>query len=218
MTVINTNIKGLYTQAALKLSERAGQVAMEQLSTGKRINSAKDDAAGMAIAARMTQQIRGLNQASRNAGDAISFIQTIEGATNEITNMLQRMSELAVQAANDTYSNEQRGFLDLEFQQLKTEIVRISEKYNWNGFKIMDGTAGAPIGPQAVTLTNPTGTLSSNELLINGTAIRAPLASDDPFSDTTSSSSLKAQSAIALAEAINEKQSITGVRASATGP
>ncbi|MEY4645521.1 MAG: A-type flagellin [Pseudomonadota bacterium] len=218
MTVINTNIKGLYTQAALKLSERAGQVAMEQLSTGKRINSAKDDAAGMAIAARMTQQIRGLNQASRNAGDAISFIQTIEGATNEITNMLQRMSELAVQAANDTYSNEQRGFLDLEFQQLKTEIVRISEKYNWNGFKIMDGTAGAPIGPQAVTLTNPTGTLSSNELLINGTAIRAPLASDDPFSDTTASSSLKEKSAIALAEAINEKQSLTGVRASATGP
>ena len=216
MTVINTNIKGLYTQAALKLSERAGQVAMEQLSTGKRINSAKDDAAGMAIAARMTQQIRGLNQAARNAGDAISFIQTIEGATNEITNMLQRMSELAVQAANDTYSNEQRGFLDLEFQQLKTEIVRISEKYNWNGFKIMDGTAGAPIGPQAVTLTNPTGTLSLNELLINGTAIRAPLASDDPFSDTTASSSLKEKSAIALAEAINDSN--TGVRASATGP
>jgi len=156
MTVINTNIKALYTQTALKLSERSGQAAMEQLSTGKRINSAKDDAAGLAIAARMTQQIKGLNQASRNAGDAISFIQTIDGASSEITNMLQRMGELAVQAANSTYSDEQRGYLDLEFQQLKQEIVRISEKYDWNGFKIMNGQAGTPVGPAAVALTSTT--------------------------------------------------------------
>jgi flagellin len=230
MTVINTNIKGLYTQAALKLSERAGQVAMEQLSTGKRINSAKDDAAGMAIAARMTQQIRGLNQASRNAGDAISFIQTIEGATNEITNMLQRMSELAIQAANDTYSDEQRGFLNLEFQQLKTEIVRISEKYNWNGFKIMDGTAGAPIGPKPVTLTQGVASgdfpdmTGLDKLTINGIAIfsdtleETDLASYDPFSDTIAETSDPASSAIALAGAINEKSAQTGVRAAATGP
>jgi len=218
MTVINTNVKALYTQAALKLSERAGQAAMQQLSTGKRINSAKDDAAGLAIAARMTQQIKGLNQASRNAGDAISFIQTIDGASSEITNMLQRMSELAVQAANSTYSNEQRGYLDLEFQQLKQEIVRISEKYDWNGFKIMNGQAGAAIGPAPVTLTNPVRALSAGELNINGTGIRAPLASDDPFSDITSTSSSRTESAIALAAAINEAQSSTGVRAMATGP
>ena len=218
MTVINTNIKALYTQAALKLSERSGQAAMEQLSTGKRINSAKDDAAGLAIAARMTQQIKGLNQASRNAGDAISFIQTIDGASSEITNMLQRMSELAVQSANSTYSDEQRGYLDLEFQQLKQEIVRISEKYDWNGFKIMNGQAGAPIGPAAVALTSPVRTLTAGELKINGIDIRAPLASDDTFSNTTASSSVQSKSAIAITAAINESSATTGVRAMATGP
>jgi len=218
MTVINTNIKALYTQAALKLSERSGQSAMEQLSTGKRINSAKDDAAGLAIAARMTQQIQGLNQASRNAGDAISFIQTIDGASSEITNMLQRMNELAVQAANSTYSDEQRGYLDLEFQQLKQEIVRISEKYDWNGFKIMNGQAGSPIGPAPVALTSPTRPLTAGELTINGTPIRAPLASDDPFSSGVAGSSVNTQSAIAVAAAINESSATTGVRAMTTGP
>ena len=218
MTVINTNIKALYTQAALKLSERSGQAAMDQLSTGKRINSAKDDAAGLAIASRMTQQIKGLNQASRNAGDAISFIQTIDGASSEITNMLQRMSELAVQAANSTYSDEQRGYLDLEFQQLKQEIVRISEKYDWNGFKIMNGQAGSPIGAAAVALTSPIRSLTAGELIINGTDIRAPLASDDTFSSTIATSSINTQSAIAIAAAINESTTTTGVRAMATGP
>jgi flagellin len=134
MTVINTNIKALYTQQALKVSARDSQTAMQQLSTGKRINSSKDDAAGLAIAARMTQNIQGLKQAVRNAGDAISLIQTAEGATNEISAMLQRMSELAVQSANSTYSADQRSYLDQEFQQLKQEIVRISETHEWNGF------------------------------------------------------------------------------------
>jgi len=107
MTVINTNVKALYTQSALKMSNRDSQVAMQQLSTGKRINSSKDDAAGLAIAARMNQNIQGLKQSIRNAGDAISMIQTAEGATQEITTMLQRMSELAVQSANSTYSSDQ---------------------------------------------------------------------------------------------------------------
>ena len=146
MTVINTNIKALYTQSALKSSERASQAAMQQLSTGKRINSSKDDAAGLAIAARMTQNIKGMNQAIRNSGDAISLIQVAEGATNEITYMLQRMSELAVQSSNSTYSTEQRGYLDQEFQQLKQEIVRISETHEWNGFPILNGKAGSPVG------------------------------------------------------------------------
>lgn len=145
MTVINTNIKALYTQAALKESNRASQVAMQQLSTGKRINSSKDDAAGLAIAARMTQNIQGMNQSIRNSGDAISLIQVAEGATNEITAMLQRMSELAVQSSNSTYSTEQRGYLDQEFQQLKQEIVRISETHQWNGFPILNGKVSAPL-------------------------------------------------------------------------
>ena len=113
--------------------------AMQQLSTGKRINSSMDDAAGVAIAARMTENIRGLDQAIRNAGDGIALIQVAEGATNEITNMLQRMSELAVQSSNATYSLEQRGYLNQEFQQLKQEIIRIADTHEWNGFPILNG-------------------------------------------------------------------------------
>ena len=115
MTVINTNIKALFAQSALGVNNRSMTTAMQQLSTGKRINSAADDAAGMAIATRMTQQIGSLDQAVRNAGDGIALIQTTEGATNEITAMLQRMRELAIQAGNDTNSNDQRSYLDLEF-------------------------------------------------------------------------------------------------------
>jgi len=146
MAVINTNVKALFSQAALKMGERSTSVAMQQLSTGKRINSARDDAAGMAIATRMTHQIRSLNMAVRNAGDAISLIQTAEGATNEITDMMVRMRELAIQAVNDTNANEQRSYLDLEFQQLKQEIVRISETTEWNGFPVLNGSAGERVG------------------------------------------------------------------------
>ena len=150
MSVINTNVKALYTQAALKTTEAGSLRAMQQLSTGKRINSAKDDAAGLAIAARMTQQIEGLNQGIRNAGDAVAMIQTTEGATESITTMLLRISELAMQAANDTYSDTQRGFLNNEFTQLKQEINRMSKTLEWNGFKILAGanrlgTAEAPL-------------------------------------------------------------------------
>ena len=156
MAVINTNTKALFSQNALKISAREQTRAMEQLSTGKRINKAGDDAAGLAIATRMTQQIRSLNQAVRNAGDAIALIQTAEGATNEITDMLQRMRELAIQAINDTNNNEQRSYLDLEFQQLKKEIVRVSEMTEWNGFKILDGSTGVPVGERPVYKTTAT--------------------------------------------------------------
>ena len=150
MAVINTNVKALFSQNALTVSGRAQALAMQQLSTGKRINSARDDAAGMAIATRMTQQIRGLNQAVRNAGDAINLIQTAEGATNEITDMMQRMRELAVQAVNDTNDNAQRSYLDLEFQQLKQQIVQISDNTEWNGFPVLNGTAGERVGEMPV--------------------------------------------------------------------
>lgn len=233
MTVINTNIKALYTQSALKQSERASQAAMEQLSTGKRINSSKDDAAGLAIAARMTQNIKGMNQSIRNAGDAISLIQVVEGATNEITAMLQRMSELAVQSSNSTYSADQRGYLDQEFQQLKEEIVRISETHEWNGFPILNGKAGTPIGYPATTtdaraaVTSGTGlTLKNGDLVVeipnaDGTkkavAIPASLATDDTLSSEIASTSNAAGSAIAIAAAINKVVGDTGVRATAVG-
>lgn len=161
MSVINTNVKALYTQAALKSTGRASATAMQQLSTGKRINSAKDDAAGLAIATRMTQQIRSLNQAMRNAGDAVSLIQTAEGATSEITNMLQRMRELSIQAINDTNADEQRGYLDLEFQQLKQEIVRIADTTEWNGFPILNGTSGERVGERPVYKATSAGTFNA---------------------------------------------------------
>ena len=125
--------------------------AMQQLSTGKRINSSMDDAAGLAIAARMTENIRGLDQAIRNAGDGIALIQVAEGATNEITNMLQRMSELAVQSSNATYSLEQRGYLNQEFQQLKQEIIRIADTHEWNGFPILNGKSSQGENKQVIS-------------------------------------------------------------------
>ena len=142
MTVINTNVSALNAQAALSTNQRGLSKAMEQLSTGRRINTASDDAAGLAIAAKMTSQIRGLNQAIRNASDSISMLQTAEGATNEITNMLQRMRELAVQAANDTYADADRTALNSEFTALRTEIARVASTTQWNGMNVLDGNIG----------------------------------------------------------------------------
>ena len=173
MPVINTNVKALYTQTAMKATERASGVAMQQLSTGKRINSAKDDAAGLAIATRMTQQIRSLNQAMRNAGDAVSLMQTAEGATSEITNMLQRMRELSIQAINDTNAVEQRGYLDTEFQQLKQEIVRIADTTEWNGFPILNGTSGERVGERPVYKATSAGTFSEAITYAAGTVTKA---------------------------------------------
>jgi flagellin len=113
--------------------------AMERLSTGSRINSAKDDAAGLAIADRMSAQVSGLNMAVRNANDAISMLQTIEGATKEITNMLGRMRELAVQSASGTYTDEDRDALNLEFGALMDEITRIAQNTEWNGQAVLRG-------------------------------------------------------------------------------
>lgn len=157
MTVINTNINALSTQGALEANSRVLATAMQQLSTGKRINSAKDDAAGMAISTRITQQVQALDQSVRNAGDAISLIQTTEGATNEITAMLQRMRELSIQSINDSNANEQRVYLDQEFQQLKQQIVQIANSTEWNGFPILNGTAGQQVGPVPMVRTTGNG-------------------------------------------------------------
>ncbi len=140
MSVINTNMKSLITQNNLTVNNRALSSAMEKLSTGKRINSAGDDAAGLAISNKMTAQIRGLNQSVRNANDGISMIQTAEGALTEVTNMLQRMRELAVQSANDTNTSSDRFALDLEYQQLGREISRIATNTQWNAMNILNNT------------------------------------------------------------------------------
>ena len=141
MAVVNTNISASIAQAALIRNERDLGKAMEQLSTGRKINSAGDNASGLAISARMTSQIRGLDQAVRNANDAISMINTAEGALDEITDMLQRIRELAVQSGTGTTSSEDRIYLDAEFDHLLEEIDRVADNTQWNGRNILDGTA-----------------------------------------------------------------------------
>jgi flagellin len=140
MSVINTNVKSLIAQNSLTTNNRRLSDAMESLSTGKRINKAGDDAAGLAISEKMTSHVRGLNQAVRNANDAISMIQTAEGALVEVTNMLQRMRELSVQSANDTNTTDDRSYLDMEFQSLKNEINRVVKNTQWNGMNLLDGS------------------------------------------------------------------------------
>ncbi len=145
MTVINTNVKSLVAQASLAANSKNQATAMERLSTGSRINSAKDDAAGLAIGSRMTSQVRGLNMAIRNANDGISLAQTAEGALDETTSMLQRMRELSVQASNGVNNASDRAALDAEVQQLKTEIDRIASTTKFNGQSILDGSFDATL-------------------------------------------------------------------------
>ena len=142
MSVINTNVSALLTQNAIIKNERSMSTAMEQLSTGSRINGAKDDAAGLAISTRMTSQINGLNQSVRNANDAISFLQTADGALIEVANMLQRMRTLAVQASSETNTTADQAALNIEFGALRTEINRVADDTQWNGENILDGAGG----------------------------------------------------------------------------
>ena len=141
MAVVNTNVNASIAQNALMRNERQMNTAMERLSTGQRINSAKDDAAGLAISSRMTSQIRGLETGIRNANDAISMISTADGALVEITNMLQRMRELALQSATGTTTSADRDYLNQEYQNLVLEIERIAQNTQWNGKAILEGTA-----------------------------------------------------------------------------
>lgn len=143
MTVINTNTAATITANALTKNERAMGTSMERLSTGLRINSAGDDAAGLAISSRMTSQINGLNQAVRNGNDAISMLQTADGALVEVTNMLQRMRELAVQAASGTAGSTDRAALDTEFDALRTQVEATANNTQWNGVNLLDGSVGS---------------------------------------------------------------------------
>ncbi len=136
---VNTNIASLGAQRSLATSGAELKTAMERLSSGKKINSAADDAAGFAIAERMTAQIRGLNMATKNVNDGLSMLGVIENATNDVTDMLHRMRELAIQAANDTNSSDDRGFLQKEVVELKAEIDRVADQTTYNGQVVLNG-------------------------------------------------------------------------------
>jgi len=169
MASINTNMSANIAANSMVRNERTMTSTMERLSTGLRINSAKDDAAGLAISSKMTSQIRGLDQAVRNANDAISMIQVAEGAMKEVTNMFQRMRELAVQSISDSNTNADRGALNNEYKQLSAEVARIAENTQWNGTNILDGArtnSVFQIGANAdQTIAVNFGDLSTNNLV-----------------------------------------------------
>ena len=169
MATINTNMSANIAANSMVRNERTMTSTMERLSTGLRINSAKDDAAGLAISSKMTSQIRGLDQAVRNANDAISMIQVAEGAMKEVTNMFQRMRELAVQSISDSNTNADRGALNNEYKQLSAEVARIAENTQWNGTNILDGArtnSVFQIGANAnQTIAVNFGDLSTNNLI-----------------------------------------------------
>jgi len=143
VSVINTNMAAIIATNAIISNDRNQEIAMERLSTGMRINSSADDAAGLAISSRMQAEVSGLNVAVRNANDAISMVETIDGSSREIASALQRMRELAVQASSDTYGVTDRAALDMEFGQLMAEMQRIATQTTWNQMTVMDGNGVA---------------------------------------------------------------------------
>lgn len=142
-TVVNTNISSIAAQHALASNHRSLDKSMAQLSTGQRINSAADDAAGLAISNKLDTQVRSLNQAIRNANDGISLLQTADGASGQMVNMLQRMRELAIQSANDTNNEDGREALQLEFAELQAQIGNSISNTSWNGMSLLDKGAGS---------------------------------------------------------------------------
>lgn len=202
MSVINTNIKSTIAQNALTVNNRNLSKAMERLSTGSRINSAADDAAGLAISNKMTAQVRGLDQAVRNANDGISLIQTADGATKEITNMLQRMRELSVQAATDTNTAEDRTALQSEVTALSSEITRIADNTQWNGMQIFKGTAASKVGTEGVAkihVSANTGTSAAIDIDFSGQGMDATSLAVGTISFATQAGATTAIGAIDLA-------------------
>jgi flagellin len=171
MTVISTNSAALRAQNGSRVAEMSLQSAMERLSTGKRINSAKDDAAGLAIASTMTASIRGMSQSIRNANDGISFAQTAEGALGEVSNMLQRIRELAVQSASGTYSDTDRTNLNTEVTELKSQITNILATTEFNGTRIFNSAASG------TTYTAQAGSVSIQIGANNGDSINLTFTS-----------------------------------------
>jgi flagellin len=238
MSVINTNLNALVSQESSRSSNLKLSRSMERLSTGQRINSAKDDAAGLAITNRMTSQVRGIQMAIKNSNDAISMSQTAEGAYGQVGNVLQRMRELAVQSASGTMSASDRSSVQLEVDQLKEEINHIADTTNFNNIKLLDGTAknvviqtganqedkikmsfdsvranhiGSDIQPSLTSLSGSIGergALVDGDLMVNGIQIGASYADDDQLSTASNSAS-----AIAKVAAINRMSDSTGVTA-----
>ena len=188
MATINTNMSANIAANSMTRNERSMSSTMERLSTGLRINSAKDDAAGLAISSKMTSQVRGLNQAVRNANDAISMIQVAEGAMKEVTNMFQRMRELAVQSISDSNTNADRTALNNEYKQLSAEVQRIAENTQWNGTNILDGARTATtfqIGANASqTIQVNFGDLANNSVTAATTAANSTVADDGGATNT----------------------------------
>ena len=162
--VINTNVASLNAQRSLAASGAELKTAMERLSSGKKINSAADDAAGFAIAERMTAQIRGLNMATKNATDGLSMIATVENATNDVTDMLHRIRELAAQAANDTNSSTDRGYLQKEVDSLLNEINRVASQTVYNGAEVLDGSRSGAANAQQIQVGTDSGQSISFEI------------------------------------------------------
>src|SRR5487761_644491 len=233
---INTNISSLNAQLNLSNSQSSLATSLQRLSSGLRINSAADDAAGLAIATRMSSQINGLTQATRNANDAISLAQTAGGALSGITNMLQSLRNLAVQSANSTNTASDRAAIQQQASSLVAEIQRTATTTQFNGLNLLDGsysnqsfqvgtaagqTIAVSIGSSttdqlgssttsSLTATNNGTAMGSGDLVINGVTVGSSLASSDTASTTSAASS-----AIAKAAAINAVSSQTGVTAKA---
>ena len=239
--IINTNIASLNAQRNLNSSQSALQTSLQRLSSGLRINSAKDDAAGMSISDRMTSQIRGLNQASRNANDGISLAQTAEGGLSTLGDSLQRIRELAIQSANSTNSASDRASLNAEAQQLLAEITRVATTTQFNGLNLLDGTftssqfqVGANANQTiAVSIagarTSDIGSYQQTGTTVSSTALTGANFTITPDGSTTATTIgvsvatgvagnnlITADSAAAKAVAINQKTVNTGVTAVAT--
>jgi flagellin len=238
MSVINTNIKALAAQGSLSNVNKALETSMERLSTGLRINSAKDDAAGLAITNRMTSQIRGYAVAIRNSNDGISMAQTAEGAMGQVNSMLQRMRELSVQAANGAMSDADRGNIQMEVSQLKAQIDDVANKTNHNNIKLLDGSAGNIVLQTGTnsgdTMTIGFGSVKTKDI---GLGSRASLSSSGGLISATSNTAIsdgaltlngvvvgpslvasdqlsysaEASSAIAKVAAINKVSDLSGV-------
>jgi flagellin len=210
MVAINTNVSATYSQNAMKTNARAMSTAMEQLSTGTRVNSASDDAAGLAIGQNMTSQIRGLNQAVRNLNDGINMMQTAEGGMIEQSNMLQRMRELAVQANNGTYSNTQRSYLSLEYEALASQIQKIATETKWNDQSLLVGTSGT-VGGGTGTFTFQAGQASGQVISVTITAATGTALGLDGGGISTAASSAAAIALIGSAlEKINLQRAAIG--------
>jgi len=241
MSVLNTNLKALAAQESMRASNLSMSQAMERLSTGKKINSAKDDAAGLAITNRMTSQIRGIAKAIQNTNDAISMSQTAEGAIGNVGDILQRMRELAVQAGTGTMSDSDRSSLQLEVSQLKQQIDDIANKTNHNNIKLLDGSAKSVTIQTGVnsgdTMKIGFGSVKTKDIGIGTTATLSSVGGENTTNfgalsasalylngvavgaslatDDAASSDSADGSAIAKAAAINRVANLSGVYAKA---